>query len=188
MQEYRAALRGRILIMARNRSSHDEETTIVELSDGQRLVKLHYSKQSSVACDLIHNRAAVVGFLREFRPDDETSTSNGDRADSLQCVRGAARHLVDKVGGRVVDMADWNVDGINLRILRDDVQQNCDDDGDDGEQTLAAFMQILGSLIANSHRPTRHNSVVELRCVGIGRCKLAIAFLLTAYFTGPDFR
>jgi len=33
------------------------------------------------------------------------------------------------------------------------------------------------SAITNSHRPTRHNSTVELRRVDVGRCELAISLL-----------
>jgi len=118
------------------------------MTDGKRLVRLHYKRRhheesaepttpAAVVCELTGRRAAVVGFLREFRPDGK-STSDRDLARGL-CVRSAG-HIVDAAGGRVVGVAEWSIDGINLRILRDDVRQKCA-----GDQTLPAFMQTLGS-------------------------------------------
>ena len=124
--------------MVRNSSTHE---SAVQMTDGERLVKLHYNErhheQSTAACDLIGSPVAVAGFVREFR-SDESSTSDLDLARGV-CIGGAG-HIVDEVGGRAVDLAEWSVRGINLRILRDDVQQQCG-----GEQNLAAFMQTLGS-------------------------------------------
>jgi len=117
-------------------SSTDEST--VQLTDGRRLMRLRYRSGRRAAatalCDLIPRRASVAGFLRQFGVDE---TFNRQRAADSLCV--SVDHILDEVGGRLVDPAEWNVHGINLRGLLNDVRWQCGDD-----QKLAAFLQKLG--------------------------------------------
>jgi len=138
-QVYMASLGGRILITARNSSARHGST--VQLTDGQRLVKLHYRRRrhrlevpSTPACDSIGRRTEVARFLREFLP---SSTALG-LPDSL-CVNRADH--VRELRDRAVDLAEWDVRAINLHVLSDDARRSCA--GDD--QMLDAFMQKLGN-------------------------------------------
>jgi len=114
------------------------------MTDGRRLVELHYGPgrhaAAAAACDLVSHQATVASFLRQFG-FDETSNRHLTRST---CVD--VDHILDEVGGRVVDPTEWNTDGINLRSLRDGVKQLCRSD-----QKLTAFMQKLGIIINISY-------------------------------------
>jgi len=125
--------------MVRNGSTRESE---IQMTDGRRLLKLHYrgsygeaaAAAAAVECEVFPRRTIIASFLREFGLD---GTSKRHFSQDL-CVN--VDHILDEVGGSIVDPADWNIRSISVRTLRDVVRQNCG-----GDQTLAdVFMQKLG--------------------------------------------
>lgn len=126
------------MILTRTGSTHE---STVRMTDGRRLVELRYRRchdDSAVvieACDAIRGRTTINRFLlHEFHLDGTSLSDHGG-----VCVFGTD-HIIDAVGGRMVDPVEWNVRGINVNSLRDDLRTKCS-----GDRVSTAFLRKLGT-------------------------------------------